>query len=226
MLLKRRLRLGGGLLALGVMALFAALPPPARGDKTGQHNLESHQYKDSRKCLLTATASGCGGVKRTAAAKRHVDKRQHSGGVGGGGAGGGGGGGGGGGARGGGGASDNNDVDQNMNFDYNNYDGGGGGGGYGEEVGQDGGPVDTVDDYYDPPLITDPRDRMMPVIYNPRPMYAPPSPPMLPPHRQQKQPQQPMAPPYNEYDEVAQISPFEVPIIGEFIHNIIFQRTR
>lgn len=197
MLLNRRLRLGGGLLALGVVALFAAHPPPVRGGSS--HNLESHQYKDSRKCLLhlTARTLGCGGgggggsgsaggggggVKRTIATtiKRRPDKRQR-----------------------GGNEDDDNDLDQNNNnFDYNYDDDDGGGGGDG---------ADSRQTFYEPPLITDPRDRMLPVIYSPRPMYAP-------PRHQQQQPQQQQQP-YNRYDDqgVAPISPFEVPIIiGEW----------
>lgn len=208
-MLKRRLQLGGGLLALGVVALFAGHPAPVRGG----HNLESHQYKDSRKCLLTAAAFGCsGGGKRTVVvgSKRHADKRQHGGGGGGGGVEGGGDG-----VSGGGGDRDN-DLDQNGNFDYNYDDGGGGGGGGGDGgvgggYGAEGSP-ETID-YYDPPLITDPRDRMLPVIYNPRPMYAPQPPPLVPQHHSQQQ--QPPSP-YNRYsDEVPPISAFEVPIIGE-----------
>jgi len=213
LLLRRRLRLGGGLLALGVVALFAVRPPPVRGDRGGsQHNLESHQYKDSRKCLLTAVAAlGCAG-KRTSSpivVKRHADKRQHGGGGGGGKSGGGGG---------------DNDLDRNNNFDYNYYDGGGGGTGggrYGVDDGQDGGgggaAAENGEEYFDQPLITDPRDRMLPVIYNPRPMYAPPPPLPLPHHQQQ---QQHPSPPYNRYDEDAphsRLSQFEVPIIGECV---------
>ncbi|KAE9524866.1 hypothetical protein AGLY_014916 [Aphis glycines] len=191
MLLNQRLRLSGGLLALGVVALFAAHPSPIRGGSS--HNLESHQYKDSRKCLLQLTARtlGCGGgggggggVKRTVVTtKRRPDKRQH-----------------------GGGASDN-DLDQNNNnFDYNYDDddgGGGGDGGDGAEIRQT---------FYEPPLITDPRDRMLPVIYSPRPMYAPPRHPQQQSHQQQ--------PPYNRYDEqgVGPINQFEMPIIiGECV---------
>jgi len=195
MLLNRRLRLGGGLLALGVVALFAAHPPPVRGGSS--HNLENHQYKDSRKCLLhlTARTLGCGGggggggggngVKRTIATtiKRRPDKRQR-----------------------GGNEDDDNDLDQNNNnFDYNYDDDDGGGGG-------DGG--NSRQTFYEPPLITDPRDRMLPVIYSPRPMYAP-------PRHQQQQPQQQQQP-YNRYDDqgVAPISPFEVPIIiGECVRH-------
>jgi len=184
MLLNQRLRLGGGLLALGVVALFAAHPSPVRGGSS--HNLESHQYKDSRKCLLQLTARtlGCGGsVKRTVGTtKRRPDKRQH----------------------GGGGGDSDNDLDQNNNnFDYNYDDDDGGGGGDSVE------PRQT---FYEPPLITDPRDRMLPVIYSPRPMYAPPR------HQQQQSQQQ--QPPYNRYDEqgVGPINPFEVPIIiGECV---------
>ncbi|XP_022161645.1 uncharacterized protein LOC111027550 isoform X1 [Myzus persicae] len=193
MLLNRRLRLGGGLLALGVVALFAAHPSPVRGGSS--HNLESHQYKDSRKCLLQLTARtlGCGGggggggVKRTivTTVKRRPDKRQR-----------------------GGSDDDDNDLDQNNNsFDYNYDDDGGGGG--------DGGDgADSRQTFYEPPLITDPRDRMLPVIYSPRPMYAP-------PRHQQQQPQQPQQP-YNRYDDqgVAPISPFEVPIIIGSYQNV------
>uniref|UniRef100_A0A2S2PPD9 Uncharacterized protein n=1 Tax=Schizaphis graminum TaxID=13262 RepID=A0A2S2PPD9_SCHGA len=186
MLLNQRLRLGGGLLALGVVALFAANPPLVRGGSS--HNLESHQYKDSRKCLLQLTARtlGCGGggggggVRRTVVTtKRRPDKRQHGG-------------------------ETDNDLDQNNNnFDYNYDDDDGGGGGDGGDGAE---PRQT---FYEPPLITDPRDRMLPVIYSPRPMYAP-------PRHQQQQPQQQQQP-YNRYDDqgVAPISPFEVPIIIE-----------
>ncbi|XP_026806315.1 uncharacterized protein LOC113549286 isoform X2 [Rhopalosiphum maidis] len=181
MLLNQRLRLGGGLLALGVVALFAAHPPLVRGGSS--HNLESHQYKDSRKCLLQLTARtlGCGGgVRRTVVTtKRRPDKRQHGG-------------------------ETDNDLDQNNNnFDYNYDDDDGGGGGDG------GDDSETRQTFYEPPLITDPRDRMLPVIYSPRPMYAP-------PRHQQQQPQQQQQP-YNRYDDqgVAPISPFEVPIIIE-----------
>ncbi|KAF0772156.1 Uncharacterized protein FWK35_00001837 [Aphis craccivora] len=186
MLLNQRLRLGGGLLALGVVALFAAHPSPVRGGSS--HNLESHQYKDSRKCLLQLTARtlGCGGggIKRTVkTTKRRPDKRQHGGGV------------------------SDNDLDQNNNnFDYNYDDDDGGGGGDG------GDGAETRQTFYEPPLITDPRDRMLPVIYSPRPMYAPPR------HQQQQSQQQ--QPPYNRYDEqgVGPINPFEVPIIiGECV---------
>ncbi|CAH1723073.1 uncharacterized protein LOC114130822 isoform X2 [Aphis gossypii] len=185
MLLNQRLRLSGGLLALGVVALFAAHPSPIRGGSS--HNLESHQYKDSRKCLLQLTARtlGCGGggggVKRTVVTtKRRPDKRQH-----------------------GGGATDN-DLDQNNNnFDYNYDDDDGGGGGDG------GDGAETRQTFYEPPLITDPRDRMLPVIYSPRPMYAPPRHPQQQSHQQQ--------PPYNRYDEqgVGPINQFEMPIIIE-----------
>lgn len=198
MLLNRRLRLGGGLLALGVVALFAAHPPPVRGGSS--HNLENHQYKDSRKCLLHLTArtlgcSGSGGggggggngVKRTIVTtiKRRPDKRQR-----------------------GGNEDDDNDLDQNNNnFDYN-YDDDDGGGGDGGDGGN------TRQMFYESPLITDPRDRMLPVIYNPRPMFAP-------PRHQQQQPQQQQQP-YNRYDDqgVAPISPFEMPIIiGECVRH-------
>ncbi|VVC35748.1 Low-density lipoprotein (LDL) receptor class A repeat,Low-density lipoprotein (LDL) receptor class A [Cinara cedri] len=196
MLLKRRLRLGGGLLALGFVALFSGHPPPVRGDRTGtvvaQHNLESHQYKDSRKCSWSASAFGCGGggggygsnSKRTtvSATKRHhaADKRIRSGG------------GGGGGRVGGEDRTDSDlDLNGNTNFDYNSYDGGGGG------YNMDDNDYNTYDQVE---LINEPRDRMMPVVYNPRPMtYMQPPPslqhlPLL--NRQQIQSQYDMPPPY------------------------------
>lgn len=223
--MKRRLRLGGSLLALGVVAFFAGHPPTVRADKSVSHHLDNHQYKDSKKCLLTAAAMGClggigggvGVVKRTMSLRRHAaDKRQHSVGGGGGGSGGGGSSSTGDGGRGTGINSDRDaDLDQNVNFDYNYYDGGGGGGVGG--VGQDGGP-DTNEDYDAPPLITDPRDRMLPVIYNPRPMYSPQQ-PLVPTHYQQSQQHNQQQPPYSRFNEdVPDISPFEVPIIGKSTH--------
>lgn len=199
-------------MALGVVALFTAYPPPVQADKTGsQHNLENHQYKDSRKCLLTAAALGCGGGggKRTVVIKRHVDKRQRVSSGGGGGGGGGGVGGGGGGGGGGSAGDRENDLDQNANsFDYN-YDGGGGdGGGGGSDGGEPDAGSETSDEYYEPPLITDPRDRMLPVIYNPRPMYV----------ATQQQQQTPFTR-YTDENNVPPINPYEVPIIGEWLTN-------
>ncbi|XP_050525572.1 uncharacterized protein LOC126896661 isoform X2 [Daktulosphaira vitifoliae] len=139
------------------------------------HNLENHQYKDSRKCLLPLAD-----LKRTV--KRHTNKRQQA-------------------------------ANSNHNYEYYDDGGGGvgeGGGGGGSSVGDiaDG----ILDDYYDPDLITDPRDRMLPVIYNPRPLYAAPG--QLPQQTQQQQ--VPLSEtPYNRYqDETNRIAnPFEIPII-------------